>query len=262
MVYCGGNPTTKRAKWRVSLLIIAAALGLASCAGLSEDTCLTGDWNTVGYLDGVNGFGPEKVQDRLRECGRYEVALDPRQYEIGRERGLSVFCSPRGALDAGLRGVGNINLCRGALPLTQRSYWIGREYSDARRDFQSEENQYEYALSSIRNLRRDLRDLRNDWDRADDKETRDAIDNRIRDKRRRLDRERDRVDRALFDVRRAERRFRDVERDNDRFLFELEDYERRKAFETPTPEMPSVGPQRDPGAGPVQGVPAIPGTEG
>ncbi len=262
MAYHGGSPTGAQAKSRFVLITALLGLGLAGCAGLTEETCLTGDWNTVGYIDGVNGLDSEKVQDRLKECGRYDIALDPREYEIGRTRGLTVFCSPRGALDAGLRNVGNINLCVGAPSLTQRSYRIGRQYSEAKREFESEENQYESAVSSISRLRRELRDLREYRDDAKEKPVREDYERRIREKRDKIEYERDRADRALFDVRRAERRFREVERDYDRFLYELEDYERRQALEAPRPEAPSVGPERDPGAGPVQGSPAISGTDG
>ncbi|MEM9421117.1 MAG: DUF2799 domain-containing protein [Pseudomonadota bacterium] len=228
-------------------------LTVAGCAGLTEETCLTGDWNTVGYLDGVNGLGAQKVQDRLKECGRYDVTLDVDGYEAGRQRGLSVFCSPRGALDAGLREVGNINLCVNAPALSRRSYQMGVEYMRAKNSFEYEERQYQSALSSIRQLRRDLRYLRSDLDKEDDEGHRKALQDRIRKKRSKIEYERDHLDDKLFDVRRAERRFRDVERDYDRFLYELAEYERTEALEGP----PSAQESRPQSRGAVTGRPAV-----
>ena len=104
-------------------IAILTLLALGGCAtGLSERECEIGDWRRIGFQDGRDGQSSARLDDRVRECGRFDIPVDRVLYEDGRREGLTYFCSPRGALDASLRGVGNIGLCSQAEAITQRAF--------------------------------------------------------------------------------------------------------------------------------------------
>ncbi|WOI54392.1 DUF2799 domain-containing protein [Parvularcula sp. LCG005] len=197
---------------RRALMISLVGVSLTACASrLSQEDCEIGDWSTIGYQDGVDGLPAGKVQDRVKECSRFDIALDQRTYEAGRQSGLEVFCSPEGALDAGYRRVGEINLCPAEAGLARLAYGVGRDYADARANLNRIEDSYRYERQAISGLRSQIRRLRYRLRDARSKEERSEIFADLRYARNRLDRAidsfyyyRSLLPRARFDYDRAE----------------------------------------------------------
>lgn len=83
---------------------LAALLGLAACATISEDECRTMDWRTVGYEDGAAGHGPERLTWRRQACAKHGVSPDLDAYLQGRAQGLQEFCVPANGFRVGAAG--------------------------------------------------------------------------------------------------------------------------------------------------------------
>jgi len=196
-------------------LPIATLLALGACAsGLSEEQCESGDPASFGYEDGRNGYPVTRVEDRVAQCSRYELAFDRGAYARGWEEGNRLFCTPQGALDAALQGRGDILSCPQADLLTRDAFSVGRDYARAKSNFDSARSRYDSLLSKIRSARytieRSRRQLVNEED-----------DNARQELYRRIERARRDLREADNDLYYAERQLRDTERDFDRAEYDL-----------------------------------------
>lgn len=91
-------------------LVIATSL-LAGCAGMSKDECLTVDWRTIGYEDGVEGRPGDHIAEHRKACAKYGVRADLDQYQQGRSQGLKEFCQPVNGYRLGVRGGSYYGVC-------------------------------------------------------------------------------------------------------------------------------------------------------
>ena len=127
---------------RVTIARICAALGfltLASCASLSEETCKAGDWERIGFNDGVSGQSPDRIFTHARACNDYGIAPNKTLWAVGREEGLKLYCTPQNAYSEGADG----DRLRPVCPLDERPpllaqnergltwYRLGRDIDDA-----------------------------------------------------------------------------------------------------------------------------------
>ncbi len=77
---------------------------LAACASLTQEQCTNGDWNGIGYQDGVNGR-LESYIDRHREsCSDYGITPDLTAWLKGRAEGLKQYCTRPNAYAEGRSG--------------------------------------------------------------------------------------------------------------------------------------------------------------
>ena len=83
-----------------SLLLIL----LGGCSALSEQQCRVGDWYTLGYQDGVNGKGKERLASYREACSEYGVVPDPARWQSGYDKGLAYYCLPELAYAKGKSG--------------------------------------------------------------------------------------------------------------------------------------------------------------
>ena len=84
-----------------------SALVLASgCALMSPDDCQSGDWQAVGFEDGLKGI-PDRLETRRESCARAGVAPETgafETYDKGWNDGLVSYCAPTNAFVQGRRG--------------------------------------------------------------------------------------------------------------------------------------------------------------
>lgn len=89
---------------RRTLALLAAIVVLGSCATLSEEECVAGDWAAIGRADGAEGRGFERLEAHRRACARAGVTPDATAWEQGRQRGLRLYCTPAKAYQVGRSG--------------------------------------------------------------------------------------------------------------------------------------------------------------
>ena len=126
-------------------LAVAALLGLASCATLSEDACREGDWSQIGFRDGTNGRSADFIVQHAKACSRYEIAVNQSKWEAGRQQGLKTYCTRSNAYREGRHGRRLRSVCpadlQGSLEVANERglIWhdIGRDIASAEREIRS-----------------------------------------------------------------------------------------------------------------------------
>lgn len=73
--------------------IILGAFALSSCATISEDECIAGSWQEIGFRDGQNGKSRSKLADYAKTCLKYDITPDRATYFRGYEQGLQLYCT-------------------------------------------------------------------------------------------------------------------------------------------------------------------------
>ena len=94
---------------RTALVLVIA--GLAGCAGLSEEECLSMDWETVGFEDGARGRPVQSISNYRQACGEHGVTADLNGYRSGHSQGVEVYCRPVRGFDEGRRGARYQGVC-------------------------------------------------------------------------------------------------------------------------------------------------------
>ncbi|WP_454761681.1 DUF2799 domain-containing protein [Caulobacter segnis] len=192
------------------LLIAGAALALASCATMSKEQCLQGDWRGVGYGDGASGYPMSRIDSHAKACAKSGVTPDASLYAQGRTEGLVGYCTEMRGFAVGRSGGVYWHVC----PQPAESEFLGG-YADGERVWRATVR-LESAKSSLSSAdaRAEKRarqadgvedELRNP--KLTDEQTRE-----LRDRLQRLRRERRE---AIEDGRRAEAAIRDAEREVD-----------------------------------------------
>ena len=101
---------------KTAVLMLATLTALASCASISREDCMAGDWQAIGLRDGTAGVRPDIQFDRhQRQCAKVDVTPDRTEWQRGYDLGLQRFCTPLSGLEQGQRGRINHNLCPAGL---------------------------------------------------------------------------------------------------------------------------------------------------
>ena len=140
---------------RFHALIVTIAVTVTGCASdsVSESQCIAGDWQTVGYRDGANGYRSTQLLEHQNACVKHGVIPDRTAYMAGWTQGVREYCDANNGYDAGERGDGYNNLC----PDDQRqafltAYHAGRQLYVARSevgDLEQQIGQREVRLDEI-----------------------------------------------------------------------------------------------------------------
>jgi hypothetical protein len=91
----------------VMLTIGAAALAgptLTACQTISEESCLSGSWEDIGFKDGEAGRSRSRLADIAETCAEYNVVPDRTAYIRGLEMGLRRYCGSYNGFEAGRDG--------------------------------------------------------------------------------------------------------------------------------------------------------------
>lgn len=98
-----------------TMFVIGSISLLSSCATLSKQECIVGDWQAIGYNDGVAGYSVERLAAHSKACAKVSVAPDYQAWERGRELGLQKYCTADSAYNLGRRGNTLNNVCPAAM---------------------------------------------------------------------------------------------------------------------------------------------------
>ncbi|HYC66948.1 DUF2799 domain-containing protein [Brevundimonas sp.] len=186
-------------------LIIAAAAGgaalaLGSCATMSAEQCMAGDWSGQGYADGMSGLTMSRLDDHAQACAEHGVTPDAAAYAAGRREGLVRYCTPGKGFEVGRTGSGYAGVCPSELEaeftygyrdgqivheveqalanarsrvdslgsrLEELDDKITAKQAEARADGLTDE-QREQIRNRIQEIRRERADTERDWRRAQD----------------------------------------------------------------------------------------------
>jgi hypothetical protein len=111
-----------------TMAIMVLILALAGCASMSKKECVTVDWRTVGYEDGVVGRTGDSIGRYRKACADHGVAPDLDAYRAGRAEGLREYCQPDNGYRLGSSGAGVGSACPADLALAfTAAYESGHE---------------------------------------------------------------------------------------------------------------------------------------
>jgi hypothetical protein len=118
---------TSPSRLALTLGILAAMAALSGCSSMSEKECLSTDWRTVGYEDGVNGYAGDRIGRYRKACSEHGVAPNLAEYQTGRDQGLVEFCKPANGFRVGAHGASYGGVCPADLdPPFVDAYQSGR----------------------------------------------------------------------------------------------------------------------------------------
>ena len=101
-------------KLNKTLLGLAVVLGLQGCASISEEECRLGDWYQHGLKDGQNG-NTNRAASYADDCKEYNVSVDTKLYNEGRNEGLKSYCTYENGSYIGESGGSYNNVCPAGL---------------------------------------------------------------------------------------------------------------------------------------------------
>lgn len=149
-----------------SIRRLAVVAGLAAlsvgCAShsLSEHQCTAGDWQTVGYNDGVNGVDQGALLRHQEACGRFEIVPNRTTYLAGWNEGIQSYCTADNGFAVGRAGQSFRRVCPGSLSASfQLAYDDGRAIFDAERRVAQIERSIDAAESRLIQIDEDVLDL-------------------------------------------------------------------------------------------------------
>ncbi len=99
--------TMKKTNLKRNAVYLGSALCLLSaCAmpSLSPQQCLNGNWQAIGYNDGVAGHYPSRINDHQQACAETGVVPDFQAWQRGRQQGLAHYCTEANARRRGEQG--------------------------------------------------------------------------------------------------------------------------------------------------------------
>ncbi len=173
------------------LLLIVLLPFVTSCASLSEESCIAGDWATIGYKDGTNGQLVSYVDKHREACAEYGVSPDVETWARYRLEGLKEYCTPANAYSLGRDGRRMNDVCRQNRESLQLANYYGLQYfeiSEDIEDLEDEEDtihlrlaseftgeltpeliqQQQTLISRLRKISREIRALERELRRYDD----------------------------------------------------------------------------------------------
>jgi hypothetical protein len=143
-----------------SLAAVLALLSLTGCAVMSKNECLTVDWRTVGYEDGVAGRSGERIGRYREACADYGVTPSLDAYQSGRSEGLREYCRPQTGFNLGEGGGEYSGFCPADLaPAFTAAYESGRELHRREYRAHSAASRLESATREINGIEQQLTSL-------------------------------------------------------------------------------------------------------
>ena len=94
---------------KIRMLLVCIAL--QGCATMSVDECATADWRAFGFEDGAKGETMAKADRRENACVKHGYAMNRDEYNVGRDMGLTNYCTPGNGYSLGEYGRAYNGVC-------------------------------------------------------------------------------------------------------------------------------------------------------
>ena len=98
-------------QWVPRLVVLGSIYLLSACATLSKQECRVGDWQVIGYNDGIAGYAADRLASHTKACAKVSITPNYQLWERGRELGLKQYCTVTNAYNVGRRGRELNNVC-------------------------------------------------------------------------------------------------------------------------------------------------------
>lgn len=99
-----------RTVW-LSIGLIAASTVLGSCATMSEEECVAGNWSGRGFSDGAAGYAQSRLGEHAEACSKHGIAPDDNAYRAGWAQGVLRYCTLPNGFSQGRSGATYNNVC-------------------------------------------------------------------------------------------------------------------------------------------------------
>lgn len=107
---------------------VVLLLAISGCATMDREECLTVDWRTVGFEDGVAGYSADRIGEHRKACAKHGVTPDLTAYQEGRSEGLREYCVPANGFRVGSQGGSYNGICPADLdPAFADAYYSGHQ---------------------------------------------------------------------------------------------------------------------------------------
>ncbi len=142
----------------VSFLLLSVLVILQSCATLTKEECLNGDWQAIGERDGAQGLHPGKqLKLHAAACKLAKVEPDQEVWIQGYKIGLVTYCTPLSGLFYGQLGKPYYKVCPDETePDFLRGHYLGRKESSYKSLIRSSEFRIDSLNRDIDNLLDDI----------------------------------------------------------------------------------------------------------
>lgn len=120
---------------------------LGACASLTQDQCLSANWESIGYNDGARGRLESYVTRHYDACGKVGITPDAQAWQTGRTQGLPLYCTPSNAYNVGRAGNDLSPVCPA---IQQRSLYQSWDWGQ----------EYHLITEQVSDLEREERDIR------------------------------------------------------------------------------------------------------
>jgi len=94
-----------------TVFLCVALLGLAGCAGMSQQACVSADWRTIGFTDGSLGRSAATIGSYSQQCGEHGVTPNLDAYRAGHAEGVQTYCRASNAFEVGHSGASYQGVC-------------------------------------------------------------------------------------------------------------------------------------------------------
>lgn len=142
-------------RFALSVTALSSIYLLSGCATLSKEECMVGDWQTIGYNDGVAGYHSERLASHAKACAKASIAPDYQAWERGRQLGLKQYCTASNAYNLGRRGRKLNNVCPIAMVNTlQNANQRGLDYYALERQIEEDNrllDEYQNEFDKLEN---------------------------------------------------------------------------------------------------------------
>ena len=115
---------------------LSLMLLITGCASISQEQCLAGNWQDLGYKDGRNGADITRVQNYAEVCTEHGVRLNADLYSVGYKQGIQTYCTEARGFRSGEDGSSFNKAC---LEFTEYK----RAFSDGRVIYEIKSKYYE-----------------------------------------------------------------------------------------------------------------------
>ncbi|MBX2838897.1 MAG: DUF2799 domain-containing protein [Gammaproteobacteria bacterium] len=134
------------------VFILALSIGVSACSTISKKDCVRGDWQTIGFKDGKQGYTTDRLESHAKTCAKVDVTPDAIAYQKGHQAGVLEYCTPQNGSRVGR----NNDEYRGVCP-EELEYGFLENYVTALRikldDLEIERDQVKDQLDEARDER-------------------------------------------------------------------------------------------------------------